>query len=522
MFTVFRAVLVERLPVRDPERVVVLSTYKDPTVESGLMMRRPQTDRAADANDARHRRIRALGRDAGRPDGRRSLRAAQPRSGDRQLLRRPRRAAGARPALSRRRRRARRAARARVELRDVARRIRRRSDDHRPSPARAVRADALHDRRRRAARPRFPIGRGVLDSAVAAQRRLVDHRRRAPRARRNACRARATNCSPSRISCRPSSISSAPSPSASHRRSSATCGPCCRAARGRRPAAAHRVRERRQSPPASRRHRDRASSPCAAHSARRTATSCDNCCSRARCSRVGGGALGLVSAAALLRILVAFAPPQLPRVGRHSGIGHADRRGVRRSPLITLLVFGVGPALIAARGNVATTLRLDSRSGGDSAMRRRVRYVLVASQTALALVMLSGGLLLARSLARLEGLDLGYQADHLSILGASWPAPKLGARSQALSARRTIGEAVARRYPASSRSRRFSFRRSLARTSFSADSTSKASRMPTARRIRSCPSRRETRTTSRRSAFRSCAAAAFRTAIERMLNRSRS
>ncbi len=80
---------------------------------------------------------------------------------------------------------------------------------------------------------------------------------------------------------------------------------------------------------------------------------------------VAGGALGLASAAALLRILVAFAPAQLPRI---------DVIQVSGTPIvvafaitvITLLVFGVGPALIAARGNVATTLRLDSRSGGDS------------------------------------------------------------------------------------------------------------------------------------------------------------
>src|SRR5438445_11589572 len=39
MFTVFRAVLFERLPVRDPDRVVVLTTYKDPTVEAGLTLR---------------------------------------------------------------------------------------------------------------------------------------------------------------------------------------------------------------------------------------------------------------------------------------------------------------------------------------------------------------------------------------------------------------------------------------------------------------------------------------------------
>src|SRR5215468_5484021 len=36
MFTVFRAVLLERLPVTNPDRVVVLSTYKDPAVEFGL------------------------------------------------------------------------------------------------------------------------------------------------------------------------------------------------------------------------------------------------------------------------------------------------------------------------------------------------------------------------------------------------------------------------------------------------------------------------------------------------------
>ena len=37
MFTVFRAVLIDRLPVRDPDRVVVITTYKDPKVEYGLV-----------------------------------------------------------------------------------------------------------------------------------------------------------------------------------------------------------------------------------------------------------------------------------------------------------------------------------------------------------------------------------------------------------------------------------------------------------------------------------------------------
>src|SRR5262249_52803716 len=37
MFTVFRAVVYQRIPVPNPDRVAVISTYKDPTVEFGLV-----------------------------------------------------------------------------------------------------------------------------------------------------------------------------------------------------------------------------------------------------------------------------------------------------------------------------------------------------------------------------------------------------------------------------------------------------------------------------------------------------
>src|SRR5580692_8980110 len=38
MSTVFRAVLLEQLPVRDAERIIVASTYKDPAIEFGLQI----------------------------------------------------------------------------------------------------------------------------------------------------------------------------------------------------------------------------------------------------------------------------------------------------------------------------------------------------------------------------------------------------------------------------------------------------------------------------------------------------
>jgi putative ABC transport system permease protein len=158
---------------------------------------------------------------------------------------------------------------------------------------------------------------------------------------------------------------------------------------------------------------------------------------------IGGGMLGLACAEVLLRVLIALAPAQLPRIDvvQVSGMPIAIAIGVTTA---ALLVFGVGPAMMAARSDVASTLRLDARSGRDTASRRHVRSLLVASQTALALVMLSGALLLARSLTRLQNLALGYRPEHLSFLGASWPAPKLGVGIQLY----PLGEQIVRHWRA--------------------------------------------------------------------------
>jgi predicted permease len=135
---------------------------------------------------------------------------------------------------------------------------------------------------------------------------------------------------------------------------------------------------------------------------------------------ITGGALGLVTALALIKVLLANAPPQLPR---------ADVIGVSGVPivlamvvtLVAVLLFGVVPALLASRGELASPLRYDSRAGTETRARRRMRQTLVASQVALALVMLAGAALLGRSLERLQGLSLGYNPDRLSLLNMAFP-----------------------------------------------------------------------------------------------------
>lgn len=144
---------------------------------------------------------------------------------------------------------------------------------------------------------------------------------------------------------------------------------------------------------------------------------------------IAGGVLGLVAAFVALRIVSAAAPASLPR---------ADALAAARAPLgataaitlIAMLAFGLAPSLIASRVSSYTALRSDSRSGTEGKVRRRARRWLVASQMALAVVMLTGAALLVRTLARLQSLDLGYSPEHLSLLWFTGPKSVLATEQQ--------------------------------------------------------------------------------------------
>ncbi|HEX5436315.1 MAG TPA: ABC transporter permease [Gemmatimonadaceae bacterium] len=133
-----------------------------------------------------------------------------------------------------------------------------------------------------------------------------------------------------------------------------------------------------------------------------------------------GGALGLLTAVAALRIVRA-APRQVPRLDALGSLG-VPLAAAAGTTLFALLLCGVLPSLIASRIHPCAALRSDSRSGTESRSARGARQWLVAMQIALAVVMLAGAGLLVHTLARLESVDLGYQPDHLSIL--SWTAPQ--------------------------------------------------------------------------------------------------
>jgi predicted permease len=133
-----------------------------------------------------------------------------------------------------------------------------------------------------------------------------------------------------------------------------------------------------------------------------------------------GGALGLVTALAVLRLVRSFAPPQVPRIDTLGSLGTPLAAAVGIT-LIALLLFGVAPSFVASRIRSYAVLRSDSRSGTESRSVRRARHSLVAMQVALAVILLGGAGLLVRTLAQLKSVELGYRPEHLSIVSFTSP-----------------------------------------------------------------------------------------------------
>ena len=137
-----------------------------------------------------------------------------------------------------------------------------------------------------------------------------------------------------------------------------------------------------------------------------------------------GGILGCFIAIGLIHIVSILAPAQLPRVDalKVAGAPLAATGGII---IGATMVFGLLPSVMASRVRSYALLRADTRAGSEGRSKRRARRWLVATQMALALVMLSGAALLVRSLARLESMDLGYRPEHLSVLSFTGPRSDL-------------------------------------------------------------------------------------------------
>jgi putative ABC transport system permease protein len=137
---------------------------------------------------------------------------------------------------------------------------------------------------------------------------------------------------------------------------------------------------------------------------------------------LAGGAIGVGLAAALLRLLIRFAPEGTPRIGDVRLDGAALLFAFAAAAACGI-AFGAFPALQASSiGGQQVVVR--GRSASASAGSHRLRRGLMVGEVALAVVLLTGAGLMMRTLQELTRVDAGFRADHLLTVRASLAGPQ--------------------------------------------------------------------------------------------------
>ena len=133
-----------------------------------------------------------------------------------------------------------------------------------------------------------------------------------------------------------------------------------------------------------------------------------------------GAVAGLGLAAWAIRWLTELAPRDLPRI-TESGLNLQVLIFTALIAILTSMLFGLVPALQAAKPDLVTSLNEGGRGGTDTMVRGRLRAALVMTEMALALVLLVGAGLLLRSLVGLGRVDPGFAKDHVITFGLDLP-----------------------------------------------------------------------------------------------------
>jgi predicted permease len=133
-----------------------------------------------------------------------------------------------------------------------------------------------------------------------------------------------------------------------------------------------------------------------------------------------GGALAIAIAAAGVRALVFLLPVDFPRADTIH-VNAAVFAFTLFVALATGVLFGLAPALQAARSDVQDNLRSGSRGAGGSRAHLHLRSVLVVGEISLACLLLIGAGLMLRSFVNLLRADPGFRPEHLLTARVSLP-----------------------------------------------------------------------------------------------------
>jgi putative ABC transport system permease protein len=124
----------------------------------------------------------------------------------------------------------------------------------------------------------------------------------------------------------------------------------------------------------------------------------------------GGGLGGLLLADWLIDAILALSPANLPRLDQIA-LDPAACGFAIVVTLLTSLVFGLAPAIHLTRSDIQSTLKDEGRSATGGEGRRRLRYLLVVSEIAMAMALLIGAGLLIRSFVTLMRVNPGFAVE---------------------------------------------------------------------------------------------------------------
>src|SRR5437660_4418431 len=142
---------------------------------------------------------------------------------------------------------------------------------------------------------------------------------------------------------------------------------------------------------------------------------------------LAGGVLGMVLGVAGIRALLSINTAGLPRIGRDGALVAMDVRVLAFAigvSLATGIIFGLIPALHAARADLTSTLKESAGRSGTGFRQNKARSVLVVVEVALALILLVGSALLIRTSLALRAVDPGFNPSNVLTMRMSVSSPQ--------------------------------------------------------------------------------------------------
>ena len=136
---------------------------------------------------------------------------------------------------------------------------------------------------------------------------------------------------------------------------------------------------------------------------------------------LSGGLLGLLFAGVGVRLLASAAPTSIPRA-TELGIDGLVLGFTLGVSLLTGLLFGALPAFRLSQISLVTSLKEGGRAG-DGIGKRRGRALLVASEMALAVMLVIGAGLMVKSFRNLINVDPGFDLGRVLTLRLALPEP---------------------------------------------------------------------------------------------------